>query len=178
MPDSKKWSQIFETDLDFRSCPCFASWLQCRTYSYMCNTPSCCGCSGRRPRGTSPWTTARRRGGRTGLPSAPSSNQTIFVSSRKFFFSTDAVFSLFRAKIENFFWKTLYERRRESAPWRWTKQKNYISLCSKRRPFLWPTKGNKSGQLGLEEEKKKSSVFQTVPEGCCPLMKRLVVVLW
>ena len=38
----------------------------------MCNIPSCCGCSGRRPRGTGPSKTATRTSGRTERRSAPS----------------------------------------------------------------------------------------------------------
>ena len=38
----------------------------------MCNIPSCCGCSGRRPRGTDPSKTATRTSGRTERRSAPS----------------------------------------------------------------------------------------------------------
>ncbi len=40
-------------------------------FSYMCNTPSCCGYNDRRQHGTGPWTTSMRINGRTELPSAP-----------------------------------------------------------------------------------------------------------
>ena len=135
--------------------------LQHVTYSYMCNIPSCCGCSGRRRRGTDPWRISTKKDDQTEPLLAPlyrfqerNKNQfTKFVvftisnfgwRTKRFFFSPIN-------KNENFFddvdeddtWKM----KKKTLLWRstvkWTK--NYISLQQLGGLFCDQQRGTKVG---------------------------------
>ena len=84
----------------------------------MCNIPSCCGCSGRRPRGTDPSKTATRTSGRTERRSAPShrprnKNFPRFLFHRrkkKLFRSSFFYFSAKKSSSFGFFFKSRFSK--------------------------------------------------------------------